>query len=578
MKSVLRWWVVPLLATTLLAQTAAKPKPKKAVARPAVTAADIKALKDALAAQQQQIEQLRQEMQSRDAALQQAQQQAQQAQQQLQQAQASATEAQQKASSAESAANEQNETVTRLNSDLADVKTTLTNNAVSTQDEQKRVSALEGLVSRVRFNGDVRVRGEDFFQQGTFDRNRARLRVRFGFDGKLNEDFTSGIYLATGSLGDPTTTNETLTNFFDRKTVALDKAWITYNPVAHRWISLTGGKFAYSWQRTSATFDPDLNPEGFNEKFSWDLRTPFVKNFTVQGIELLYNESNSGNTAKARQDSYALGGQVSAKLQMGPWTATPSFLSLKWNRPDAILQASAFASGATTTGTDVPVVPPASPLPTLPVPGEGPGCATVLTGPKFPPCVFAPNGMTNATFISLSSTGVPIPHFFSGFNYADFILNNQIKTPLARLPINLLLEFEDNLDAEPHPLDATGKLMRGLGSQNKEYGADFSVGQTKNKNDIQIGYAWSRQEQDSVIASFNESDQRAPTNILQNRVYALWKLRTNTVASFTWWHGRTLNTALENAGRGPTSLPAGLKPGQIEPYLNRFQFDLIYSF
>jgi len=534
-----------------------------------VTAADVQALKDALAAQQQQIEQLRQAMQSRDAALQQAQ----QAQQQLQQAQATASEAQQKASSAESAANEQKENVTKLNSDLADVKTTLTNNAVSTQDEQKRMSALEGLVGRFRFNGDVRARGEDFIQKGTFDRNRARLRVRFGFDGKLNEDFTSGIYLATGSLGDPTTTNETLTNFFDRKTIALDKAWITYNPIAHKWVSLTVGKFAYTWQRTSATFDPDLNPEGFNEKFSWDLRTPFVKNFTIQGIELLYNESNSGSSAKARQDSYALGGQISAKLRMGPWTATPSFLSLKWNRPDAILQASAFATQANTTGSDVPVIPPATGLPTLNVPGEGPGCATVLAGPKFPPCVFAPNGMTNATFISLSSTGVPIPHFFSGFNYADFILNNQIKTPLARLPINLLLEFEDNLDAEPHPLDSTGNVISSLGPQNKEYGVDFSVGQVKNKNDIQIGYAWLRQEQDSVLASFAESDQRAPTNILQHRIYALWKLRSNTVASFTWWHGRTLNTNLENSVKA-----TGVKVGQVEPYLNRLQFDLIYSF
>src|SRR5213594_2190218 len=68
MKSVLRWCVVPLLATTLVAQTAAKPKPKKPVARrAAVTTADVQALKDALAAQQQQIVQLRQAMQSRDA-------------------------------------------------------------------------------------------------------------------------------------------------------------------------------------------------------------------------------------------------------------------------------------------------------------------------------------------------------------------------------------------------------------------------------------------------------------------------------------------------------------------------------
>jgi Putative porin len=171
----------------------------------------------------------------------------------------------------------------------------------------------------------------------------------------LNEDFFGGFALASGSLGDPTSTNETLTNDFDRKTIGLDRGFITYNPVAHKWLSLTGGKFAYTWQRTSMTFDPDLNPEGFNQKLSFDVKTPFVKNFTVQGIELLYNEVSAG------QDSYALGGQVSAKLQFGPWTATPSFLSLKWNRPDGILAASAFATQATTTGAGGAT--PAGPFP-----------------------------------------------------------------------------------------------------------------------------------------------------------------------------------------------------------------------
>ena len=78
MKFALKWCVVPLIASTLVAQTAAKPKSNRPVARTTVTAADVQALKDALAAQQQQIEQLRREMQSRDAALQAAQQQAQQ--------------------------------------------------------------------------------------------------------------------------------------------------------------------------------------------------------------------------------------------------------------------------------------------------------------------------------------------------------------------------------------------------------------------------------------------------------------------------------------------------------------------
>jgi hypothetical protein len=557
MKSALRWCVVSLLASTLLAQTTAKPKAKRAAAKPAppaLTLQDIQALKDALAAQQQQIQQLQQQVQQKDQAWQQA-------QQQLQQAQTTASDAQAKAASAESAANSQKETVVKLDSDMADVKTTLTNTAVGTQEEQKRVSALEGLLGRFRFSGDVRVRGESFFQDlsGFQNRNRARVRVRFGFDGKLSEDFVGGIALATGSFGDPTTTNETLTNFFDRKTIGLDRGYITYNPVAHKWLSLTGGKFAYTWQRTSVTFDPDLNPEGFNQKFSFDLKTPFLKNVTLQGIEMLFNEVSAG------QDSYAIGGQASARLVFGRWTATPSILSMKWNRPDAILQASAFAVAATTTGATG-----ATPAGPFPVTGEGPGCAGVTgaASPKFAPCIFAPNGMTNAVVFDAAGK----PHFRSEFNYLDFILNNTIKTPYARLPINLLLEFEDNLGAASHALSSTGAVTN-LGPQNHAYLADFSVGQQKNKNDLQVGYAWGRQEQESVIASFDESDQRAPTNILQHRIYALYKLRSNTVASFTLWHGRTLNTGLLNAVKGP-----GVAAGATEPYLNRFQFDLIYSF
>src|SRR6202165_4663547 len=319
-----------LTALTLAATTAgvwaqtssAAPPPKKKhkvaakSATPAVTAADVQALKDALAAQQQQIQQLTQQLQQNAQAWQQAQQ---HSQQQLQQAQSAASEAEQKAAAAQAAEDQQQSTVTRLSSDVADVKTTVTSSVSSGQEAQKRVSALESAFGRFRFSGDLRVRGEDYFQKGVPDRNRARVRARFGVDGQLNEDFVGGIYLATGTLGDPSTTNETLTNFFDRKTIGLDRGYITYNPVAHKWLSLTGGKFAFPWQRTSVTFDPDLNPEGFTQKLSWDLKTPFLKNFTVQGIDMLFNEFS------AVQDSYSLGGQASAKLAFGPWTAIPSF-------------------------------------------------------------------------------------------------------------------------------------------------------------------------------------------------------------------------------------------------------------
>ncbi len=568
-------FVVLVLAVTVAAQTAPKAKAgAKTTTKTTVSAQEVQSLRDALAAQQRQteqqnrqLEQLRSQVQQLLDATQQANASAQKTQNSVDQAQGAATQAQQSAAEAQKIADQ-------ASSKAAEATTALAAVSTQTQEESKQISALQSVLGRFRFGGDVRIRGESYDQQGVPDRNRARVRVRFGIDGKLNEDFFGGFALATGSLGDPTTTNETLTNAFDRKTVGLDRGFITYNPVAHSWLSLTGGKFAYTWQRTSATFDPDLNPEGFNERVSFNFSGP-VKNVTAQAIELFYNEAN-GKPGIPSQDSYALGGQVSARLQFGPWTATPSILTLKWNRADALLAESAFATQATTTG----FLPSGATKPTtgIPIPGEGQGCAKGNGFPAFAPCVFASNGMTNATFVD--SKGVV--HFASEFNYVDFILNNQVQDGLPRFPINLLVEFLDNPDAIAHPLDTKGNVIASLGSQNKEYGFDFSLGQTKNKNDLQFGYSWYREEQDAAIASFVESDQRAPTNILQNRIYALWKLRANTLASFTWWRGRALNTNLENNvalfNNYNGSVPTITKAGQQEPYLNRLQFDLIYAF
>jgi len=583
MQTGFRWFtsavVVLNLAAALYPQNSPPPTPTK---KPATTATvsvkEVQELKDALTAQQQQIKQQNELIGRLQAQLQQLASSAQQSNAASQKVESTIDQAQSTASQAQQSASEAQKAAEQASKDASEVKTALAAVNTSEQNTHRELSALEALVGRFRFNGDIRVRGEDYFQQNVPDRNRARIRIRFGLDGQLNEDFIGGIALATGSLGDPTTTNETLTNVFDRKTIGLDRGFITYNPVAHPWVSLTGGKFAYTWQRTSVTFDPDLNPEGFNEKFSFDFSGP-VKNFTVQGIELLYSEAN-GKPGIPSQDSYATGGQVSARLQFGPWTTTPSILSLKWNRPDAILQESAFATQATSTG----YLPSGAmtPVTGIPIPGEGQGCAKGgvkgSSFPAFPPCVFAPNGMTNATFVDAKG----IPHFSSGFNYVDFIVNNQIQDGIARLPVNILVEFLDNPDATAHPLDTKGNVLKNLGSQNKEYGFDFSLGQTKNRNDVQFGYAWYREEQDAAIASFVESDQRAPTNILQNRFYALWKVRANTLASFTWWHGRALNTNLENNvalfNNYNTSVPSISKAGQVEPYLNRLQFDLIYSF
>src|SRR5215470_14148061 len=290
------------------ASSANKPAKRKATSSNTEVLNQLNQLKQAVDAQQQQIKQLTDQVQSRD-------QQIQQLQQKLDQ---STSDAQ--ASSASTQASQASDSLSKVQSDVADIRNNTTNMALSQQDEQKKLSNLASAFGRFRFTGDVRVRGESFFQQGTQDRNRGRIRVRLGLEGALNQDFIGGLAIATGSQGDPTTTNETLTNFFDRKTIALDKGYITYNPVKHPWFSATGGKFAYLWQRTPVTGDSDLNPEGFNQKLSFDIKHGFIQNVTLQAIQLLYGEVSSG------QDFYVIGGSGQVKFGHGPWSATASLM------------------------------------------------------------------------------------------------------------------------------------------------------------------------------------------------------------------------------------------------------------
>jgi len=556
MRLFLWFGVFILLMRGAMAQTSGnlKPGPKKVTSHARVSAKEIQELRDALAAQQKQSEEQRRQLDQLKSQLQQLLDATQQANASAQRVQGSAEQAETTAVQAKQSAVEAQRLAEQASSTSTETKTAMSVVDKQSKDEDQRLSGLQGILERFRFSGDIRVRGEDISQDcpTCVTRNRARLRVRFGVDGRLNDNFVGGFSLASGSLGDLTSANETLTNFFNRKTVGLDRGFITFNPVAARWLSLTGGKFAYTWARTSLTLDPDINPEGFNQKLSWDLKTPVLKNFTVQGLQLLYNEVAKGD------DSFALGGNVSASLQFGPLTTTPSFTLIDWGFPDAILNASAFATQATTSGN-----------PPIQIPGEGPGCATGSGLSSVPPCAIASNGMTNATFVDAKGQR----HFLSGFEYADLILTNQLKTGLSRFPLNLVLEYENNLKAAAHPRDSKGNVITTIGSQSQAYLGEISIGQIKSKNDLQFGYGFWRSGQDSILATFSESEQRAATNIIEHHIFASWHLRSNTVAAYNAWIGRTLKSNLQHAVLAPC-----VTPGETEPFLVRHQFDLIYTF
>jgi hypothetical protein len=145
MKRTFALLAILLLASTFWGQAAPKKRTSTHNARnakqqePAVTAEDVKALRDALAAQQQQIQELRQELQ--------------QQQQQAAQAHAAAMDAATQAAAAQSAATQSTEGVTALKSDVSDLKANATTTALSIQEEQKKVTeAMESPVA-LHFKG-----------------------------------------------------------------------------------------------------------------------------------------------------------------------------------------------------------------------------------------------------------------------------------------------------------------------------------------------------------------------------------------------------------------------------------------
>ena len=156
-----------LITTSVVAQTdSTSPKPKTGHhSSSAPVSKTLEDMKDAIAAQQQQIQQLQQQIQSRDQAIQQLQQQVGQAQSAAQQAQATANAAVPKAEDLDK------QYTDPLQHDVADLKTVSGNTVNELQEAQKRIAGLESPLA-IHYKG-VTITPGGFLAAETVWRNRA---------------------------------------------------------------------------------------------------------------------------------------------------------------------------------------------------------------------------------------------------------------------------------------------------------------------------------------------------------------------------------------------------------------------
>ena len=562
-----------LIALTLAAMTAGvwaqtevasniAPAKGSAVAAPTtapapVTAADIQELKDALAAQQKQIQALQAQLQAKEQ------------EQPQQQVRSSALTAAPLPSTnlspvtppASGTASEvQVPATVAMNAQEAPSDKRQQNAGSSDERIRNLERQIKG-IGPISFSGDIRLRAEPFFGGPTdesLDRVRGRVRARFNAVATLGEQFRAGFTLASGDINDPTTTNQTLTGFYTRKAVALDQAFVEFTPKDFKLLTLVGGKFRYPWYNTELTWDKDLNPEGAAETLAFNVNTPVLKRFALVGFQLPFAElAGTSSTDKRITQAITYGGQIQTTWQLGPRATLSAYTGYyDFRGSDAIAIALARASSKN----------PQTPFT---------GLLPLGVGNPVPNSIYT---TTATTIITIAGTAYPTgvtsitnAQFASKFGLFDSIARLDIDTGHPRVPVSFIGDYVQNTEACGNLINiaaapantATATYKQTLNSPcnshyRRGYWAEGIVGRLQKKGDFQFGYARIYIEREAVLGNFNYSDIRQGTNVTQHRFTSFYQLDPSVQLGFTALVGRPLGTT--------------------EPWLTRLQFDTVYIF
>ena len=394
-------------------------------------------------------------------------------------------------------------------------------NETSATEAQKKIDELYKKFGAIRVSGDLRFRAETFRNQGfdalteSADRNRLRVRARLALDGTINKNFDWGMRLASGIFTDPISTNQTLTDFFERKPFALDRAFVRYDSKTDKvGLQLVAGKFEPTFRRTQMVWDDDLNVEGASEAVYFKTKSP-LRQIKFVAFELPFNEVSGG------KDGVLYGGQAQTDWQFSHVVSANVNLGYyDWNHVDQVL----LGLGALATQVN-----------------GGIFNGSAVTGNQ--------NGALGTTNrIIKNAAGQPVG-FLAGFNLVD-VLGNLTWQATGRFPVTFTFDYVHN---------ATNRVK----DEKNAYWVGAQVGQAKEKGDWLFAYYFTRIDQDAVLVPFNFSDilssnSRAhmPTVAYQiaNGVTLQWN------GLFSQRANKVVLTSLDNR------------------YVNRMQFDVIFKF
>ena len=453
--------------------------------------------------------------------------------------------------------------------------------------EAKRASeTLTRQLGSISFSGDIRFRHEATFgQQNALpnsddpsvlgnelsSRQRLRVRARLALRGQIGKEFDWGIRFATGAYPDVNSTNQTLTDFFSRKSFMLDQAYVTYRPAAAPGLQLQGGKFDVPWLRTELTIDNDLTVEGANESYTREFKKSALRSLTFVAWQLPFLERNAafvlGSDGRVDLEASRRGGRDLALYgaQFRARFEPTKTVALTLSAADLFYSGTQFITPAQFFGGQIqfPV--------TVRIPATATAPAQTVTTQVSIPRELLVSGNANlgASIASTNATNRD-GRLSSGFNLVDLIARLDL-TGGKRWPVTLLFNFVTNTQARD--VDVAGPGGTNIFLENDErngYWAEPQIGQTRNRGDWLFNYTLTRIQKDAVLTPFNFSDIAQQSDVLAQRFIVAYAADPRVVLSLTG-----LVSTRPNGLLGPFSAtPAG----SLNRLTTRFQLDTVFRF
>jgi len=220
--------------------------------------------------------------------------------------------------------------------------------ATAKQENWAQPNTFPDWVSRISFDGDIRLRDESRFYSGTnsneivdfaklnnngpYDvnpnsstslppllntredrENLLRLRARLGMKAVIAPDWTAGIRIGTGSDNSPVSTTQTLGGGFGKKDIWLDQGYLTWKATSE--LTLTGGRFTNPFFSTDMLYSNDLNFDGVAAIFDHKLNRDWGVFGTVGAFPIEYTNDTSSSNGFDKEDSdnkWLYGAQIGA--------------------------------------------------------------------------------------------------------------------------------------------------------------------------------------------------------------------------------------------------------------------------